>query len=329
LYDTIYHKYAWKLTMTTKLIRNDWQLEEVNKLFNIPLNDLLFQAQSIHRQFFDPNELQLSTLLNIKTGKCSEDCSYCSQSIRFDTEIETEDLMELDSVIAAANQAKANGATRFCMGAAWRKPKAKDLPKLLDMVKSVKALGLETCLTAGMLEAEQAEQLQQAGLDYYNHNLDTSEDYYKNIITTHTYQDRLDTLANIRNANLKTCAGGIIGLGETETDRAKLLMTLANLETHPESVPINQLVPIKGTPLGETEKLDTFEIVRCIAVARIMMPKSYVRLSAGRSTMSDELQALCFLAGANSVFYGEELLTTDNPSTQDDQQLFQRLGIEV
>ncbi len=324
-----YHKYAWKLTMTTKLIRNDWQLEEVNKLFNTPFNDLLFQAQSIHRQFFDPNELQLSTLLNIKTGKCSEDCSYCSQSIRFDTEIETEDLMQLDSVIVAAKKAKANGATRFCMGAAWRKPKAKDLPKLVDMVQSVKALGLETCLTAGMLEAEQAQQLQQAGLDYYNHNLDTSEDYYKNIITTHTYKDRLDTLANIRNANLKTCAGGIIGLGETETDRAKFLMTLANLEQHPESVPINQLVPIKGTPLGETEKLDSFEIVRCIAVARIMMPKSYVRLSAGRSTMSDELQALCFLAGANSVFYGEELLTTDNPSTQDDQQLFQRLGIEV
>ena len=313
--------------MTTKLIRNDWQLEEVNKLFNTAFNDLIFQAQSIHRQFFDPNELQLSTLLNIKTGKCSEDCSYCSQSVRFDTELETEDLMQLDSVIAAANQAKENGATRFCMGAAWRKPKARDLPKLLDMVKSVKGLGLETCLTAGMLEAEQAQQLQQAGLDYYNHNLDTSEDYYKNIITTHTYQDRLDTLTNIRNANLKTCAGGIIGLGETETDRAKLLMTLANLETQPESVPINQLVPIKGTPLGETEKLDTFEIVRCIAVARIMMPKSYVRLSAGRSTMSDELQALCFLAGANSVFYGEELLTTDNPSTQDDQQLFQRLGI--
>ncbi len=322
-----YHKYAWKLTMTTKLIRNDWQLEEVNKLFNTAFNDLIFQAQSIHRQFFDPNELQLSTLLNIKTGKCSEDCSYCSQSIRFDTEIETEDLMQLDSVIVAAKKAKANGATRFCMGAAWRKPKAKDLPKLVDMVQSVKALGLETCLTAGMLEAEQAQQLQQAGLDYYNHNLDTSEDYYKNIITTHTYQDRLDTLANIRNANLKTCAGGIIGLGETETDRAKLLMTLANLEQHPESVPINQLVPIKGTPLGETEKLDSFEIVRCIAVARIMMPKSYVRLSAGRSTMSDELQALCFLAGANSVFYGEELLTTDNPSTEDDQQLFQRLGI--
>jgi biotin synthase len=315
--------------MTTKLIRNDWQLAEVNKLFNTPFNDLLFQAQTIHRQFFDPNELQLSTLLNIKTGKCSEDCSYCSQSIRFDTEIETEDLMQLDSVIVAAKKAKVNGATRFCMGAAWRKPKAKDLPKLLDMVKSVKALDLETCLTAGMLEAEQAQQLQQAGLDYYNHNLDTSEDYYKNIITTHTYQDRLDTLANIRNANLKTCAGGIIGLGETETDRASLLMTLANLEQHPESVPINQLVPIKGTPLGETEKLDTFEIVRCIAVARIMMPKSYVRLSAGRSTMSDELQALCFLAGANSVFYGEELLTTDNPSTQDDQQLFQRLGIAV
>lgn len=313
--------------MTTKLIRNDWQLEEVNKLFDTPFNDLIFQAQSIHRQFFDPNELQLSTLLNIKSGKCSEDCSYCSQSIRFDTEIETEDLMQLDSVIVAAQKAKANGATRFCMGAAWRKPKAKDLPKLLDMVKSVKALGLETCLTAGMLEAEQAQQLQQAGLDYYNHNLDTSEDYYKNIITTHTYQDRLDTLANIRNANLKTCAGGIIGLGESETDRAKFLMTLANLEKHPESVPINQLVPIKGTPLGETEKLDSFEIVRCIAVARIMMPKSYVRLSAGRSTMSDELQALCFLAGANSVFYGEELLTTDNPSTVDDQQLFQRLGI--
>ncbi len=315
--------------MTTQLIRHDWQLEQVNKLFNTAFNDLLFQAQSIHRQFFDPNELQLSTLLNIKTGKCSEDCSYCSQSIRFDTEIETEDLMQLDSVIVAAKKAKVNGATRFCMGAAWRKPKAKDLPKLLDMVKSVKALGLETCLTAGMLEAEQAQQLQQAGLDYYNHNLDTSEEFYKNIITTHSYQDRLDTLANIRNANLKTCAGGIIGLGETETDRAKLLMTLANLETHPESVPINQLVPIKGTPLGETEKLDSFEIVRCIAVARIMMPKSYVRLSAGRSTMTDELQALCFLAGANSVFYGEELLTTDNPSTQDDQQLFQRLGIEV
>jgi biotin synthase len=311
----------------SKLIRHDWQLEEVMTLFNTAFNDLIFQAQSIHRQFFDANELQLSTLLNIKTGKCSEDCSYCSQSIRFDTEIETQDLMEVDSVIVAAKKAKANGATRFCMGAAWRKPKAKDLPKLLEMVKSVKDLGLETCLTAGMLEAEQAQQLQQAGLDYYNHNLDTSEDYYKNIITTHSYQDRLDTLTNIRNANLKTCSGGIIGLGESETDRASLLMTLANLEQHPDSVPINQLVPIKGTPLGEAEKLDSFEIVRCIAVARIMMPKSYIRLSAGRSTMSDELQALCFLAGANSIFYGEELLTTDNPSTKDDQQLFQRLGI--
>jgi biotin synthase len=311
----------------SKLTRHDWQLEEVMTLFNTAFNDLIFQAQSIHRQFFDANELQLSTLLNIKTGKCSEDCSYCSQSIRFDTEIETQDLMEVDSVIVAAKKAKANGATRFCMGAAWRKPKAKDLPKLLEMVKSVKDLGLETCLTAGMLEAEQAQQFKQAGLDYYNHNLDTSEDYYKNIITTHSYQDRLDTLANIRNANLKTCSGGIIGLGESETDRASLLMSLANLEKHPESVPINQLVPIKGTPLAEAEKLDSFEIVRCIAVARIMMPKSYIRLSAGRSTMSEELQALCFLAGANSIFYGEELLTTDNPSTKDDQQLFQRLGI--
>jgi biotin synthase len=311
----------------SKLTRHDWQLEEVMTLFNTAFNDLIFQAQSIHRQFFDANELQLSTLLNIKTGKCSEDCSYCSQSIRFDTEIETQDLMEVDSVIVAAKKAKANGASRFCMGAAWRKPKAKDLPKLLEMVKSVKNLGLETCLTAGMLEAEQAQQFKQAGLDYYNHNLDTSEDYYKNIITTHSYQDRLDTLANIRNANLKTCSGGIIGLGESETDRASLLMSLANLEKHPESVPINQLVPIKGTPLAEAEKLDSFEIVRCIAVARIMMPKSYIRLSAGRSTMSEELQALCFLAGANSIFYGEELLTTDNPSTKDDQQLFQRLGI--
>ncbi|MDM8565304.1 biotin synthase BioB [Candidatus Halobeggiatoa sp. HSG11] len=313
--------------MLKKSIRHDWQLTEILELFQLPLNDLIFMAQSVHRANFNPNQVQLSTLLNIKAGACSEDCGYCSQSARFKTELERQPLMAVETIIAEAKQAKANGASRFCMGAAWRNPKTKDFEKILEIIQLVKAEGLETCMTLGMLDAKQAQQLREAGLDYYNHNLDTSAAYYEKIVSTHTYQDRLDTLTNVRKVNLKICCGGIIGMGESLQDRAELLQTLANLEIHPESVPINQLVPVAGTPLENTEKLDPFAIVRCIAVARILMPTSNVRLSAGRAGMNDELQALCFLAGANSVFYGEKLLTTDNQSTRNDQQLFKRLGI--
>ena len=316
-------------TQSNNTIRHDWQLDEILALFDLSLNELIYQAQTIHRAHFNPNQVQLSSLLNIKTGRCSEDCSYCSQSARFDTHIDVEPLMPIDEIVTAAKTAKENGATRFCMGAAWRSPKDKDFAKIVDIVQSVKAIGIETCMTLGMLSDEQAQQLKQAGLDYYNHNVDTSEEYYSHIVTTHTYQDRLDTLEHIRDAGLKTCSGGIIGMGEKLEDRAAMLMTLANLPKHPDSVPINQLVPVAGTPLVDATKIDDFDMVRCIAVARILMPHSYVRLSAGRTDMDEALQALCFLAGANSIFYGDKLLTTANPTANRDKTLLARLGMEA
>jgi biotin synthase len=314
--------------MNTEL-RHDWNDEIINALFELPLNDLLFEAQRIHRQNFKPNQVQVSTLLSIKTGKCPEDCSYCPQSVRYDTSIKDETLMPLDEVIEAAKVAKEKGSSRFCMGAAWRSPKDRDMAAVIDMVKAVKELGMETCLTLGMLSDKQTEQLKDAGLDYYNHNLDTSPDFYGDIITTRTYQDRLDTLQRVRDAGMKTCCGGIVGMGEGRKDRIGLLRELANQPQHPESVPINMLVKVEGTPLENTDNLDPIEFVRSVAVARIMMPKSYVRLSAGREEMSDEMQALCFFAGANSIFYGEKLLTTPNPSADHDKQLFERLGIQA
>lgn len=310
-------------------IRHDWTLEQVNSLFQLPFNDLLFQAQSIHRQHFDPNQVQVSTLLSIKTGACPEDCKYCPQSARYDTGLEKERLLEIEKVIQRAKQAKQTGSTRFCMGAAWRNPKDRDMPYVLDMIRQVKKLGLETCMTLGMLTREQAVALKQAGLDYYNHNLDTSPDYYGDIITTRTYQDRLDTLQHVRDAGMNVCSGGIVGMGEQANDRAGLLMQLANLERHPESVPINMLVKVVGTPLDKVDDLEPFEFIRTIAVARIMMPKSYVRLSAGREAMNEQMQALCFLAGANSIFYGCKLLTTSNPDTHEDVMLFNKLGINA
>lgn len=312
-----------------KNIRHDWQREEVQSLFDLPLNDLLFQAQTIHRQNFDANAVQLSTLLNIKTGACAEDCSYCSQSVVNDTTLKVEPLMHEDTVLESAIEAKKNGASRFCMGAAWRSPTPKGFERILEIIQGVKSLGLETCATLGMLSAEQAHQLKEAGLDYYNHNLDTSEEYYDKVITTRTYQDRLDTLSFVRDAGMKVCCGGIVGMGEEQTDRVGLLQTLANLDHHPESVPINLLVKIEGTPLADTEELDIFEFIRCIAVARILMPASFVRLSAGRQSLSDEAQAMCFLAGANSIFYGERLLTTENPEADSDRLLFDRLGLHA
>lgn len=308
-------------------LRHDWTSAEVQGLFALPLNDLLFRAQTVHRQYFDPNAVQVSTLCSIKTGGCPEDCGYCSQSAKFDTPVKATKLMGHDEVISAAQKAKDAGATRFCMGAAWRSPKERDMEKVTNLVRDVKALGLETCATLGMLTAEQATQLKEAGLDYYNHNIDTSEEHYKNIITTRTFQDRLDTLENVRNVGMKVCCGGILGLGENETDRAEMLRTLANLSKHPESVPINQLMQVKGTPLQDALNVDSLDFVRTIAVARILMPQSMVRLSAGREAMSDEMQALCFFAGANSIFYGEKLLTTGNPDTEADQKLFAKLGI--
>jgi biotin synthase len=309
-------------------VRTDWTIEEVRALFAMPFADLLFRAQQVHRTFHDANRVQVSTLLSIKTGACPEDCAYCPQSVRYDTGIEREALMELDTVVERARAARAAGATRFCMGAAYRSPKARDLEKITAMVREVRALGLETCATLGMLTADQARQLKDAGLDYYNHNLDTSEEHYARIITTRTYQDRLDTLDHVREAGLKVCCGGILGMGESQQDRAGLLHTLATLGEHPESVPINQLVAVEGTPLAGAAPPDPLDFVRTIAVARVLMPRSHVRLSAGRSDMSDEMQALCFLAGANSIFYGEKLLTTGNPDVQHDQSLFARLGIE-
>ncbi len=310
-------------------LRHDWQTQEVLSLMTQPLNDLLFQAQSVHRKYFDANTVQLSTLLNIKRGGCPEDCAYCPQSARYETEVKGEPMLSLDEIRNAAESAKQEGATRFCMGAAWRSPKERDFKLVLDMVKEVKAMGMETCVTMGMLNEDQTSRLKQAGLDFYNHNLDCSESFYETIISTRDYRDRLDTLARVRNAGINVCSGGIIGMGEGETDRAEMLCTLANLEKHPESVPINLLVKVKGTPLADVEDLDPFVMVRMIATARIMMPAAYVRLSAGRSEMNDEHQALCFMAGANSIFYGEELLTTDNPALEKDRLLFDRLGINV
>jgi biotin synthase len=308
--------------------RTDWTLEEVRALYTAPFADLMHTAQLVHRHHFNPNQVQISTLLSVKTGGCPEDCSYCPQSIRYEAGIENEPLMELDEVLENARAAKEQGATRFCMGAAWRSPKPKQLEKITEMVKAVSNLGMETCATLGMLQPEQAEELKEAGLDYYNHNLDTSENYYKKIITTRTYKHRLDTLQAVRDAGLKVCCGGIVGMGENEADRVELLHTLATLESHPGSVPINQLVQVEGTPLDGSDAFDPIDFVRTIAAARILMPASHVRLSAGREEMTDETQALCFLAGANSIFYGEKLLTTDNPDTLEDQALMQRLGIE-
>jgi len=308
-------------------IRHDWTIEEVNALFEMPFNDLMFQSQTIHRQNFDPNQVQVSTLLSIKTGACPEDCKYCPQSARYDTGLEKERLMEVEKVILRAQEAKQAGSSRFCMGAAWRNPRDRDMPYVTEMVKEVKKLGLETCMTLGMLTADQALSLKQAGLDYYNHNLDTSPEFYGDIITTRTYQDRLDTLANVRSSGMNVCSGGIVGMGETTSDRSSLLVQLANLEHQPESVPINMLVKVKGTPMENVEDLDYFEFIRTIAIARIMMPKSYVRLSAGREAMNEQMQAMCFLAGANSIFYGCKLLTTSNPETHEDVTLFKKLGI--
>ena len=308
-------------------VRNDWQLDEVQALYGLPFNDLLFKAQTIHRENFDPNEVQVSSLLSIKTGSCSEDCGYCPQSARYDSDLTPEALMPVDEVIKSAAVAKEQGASRFCMGAAWRSPKDKDIERVVEMVQGVKALGMETCVTLGMLSDSQTKALKDGGLDYYNHNLDTSEDYYSEVITTRTYQDRLDTLERVRDSGINVCCGGIVGMGESDKDRAELLIELANLPKHPESVPINMLVQVEGTPLANTESLDPIIFVRTIAVARILMPKSRVRLSAGRAEMTDEMQALCFFAGANSIFYGDKLLTTDNPMTNHDLALFERLGI--
>ncbi len=309
-------------------LRHDWPLAEIKDLFALPFNDLMFKAHQIHRANFTVNQVQISTLLSIKTGACPEDCSYCSQSARNDTGLERERLLPLDEVISSAQAARDSGATRFCMGAAWRNPTDKNLERVVEMVGAVRNLGMETCVTLGMLTKPQAGRLKQAGLDYYNHNLDTSPEFYGNVITTRTYQDRLDTLEHVRAAGINVCSGGILGMGESETDRARLLQQLANLSVHPESVPINDLVQIKGTPLAGIDKLDPLDFVRTIAVARILMPKSYVRLSAGRTEMSDETQAWCFFAGANSIFYGDRLLTTDNPEEDHDMTLFKRLGIQ-
>jgi biotin synthase len=317
--------------LSQPLIRKSWSLAEVEALYALPFNDLLFQAQGVHRQHFDPNAVQLSTLLSIKTGGCSEDCGYCSQSARHDTGLEREKLLDVTAVVEAAQAAKAAGATRFCMGAAWRGPKDKDLGAVAEMVREVKALGLETCVTLGMLKPGQAEQLKDAGLDFYNHNLDTASEFYGQVITTHSHGDRLDTLAQVRDAGIHVCCGGIIGMGESRRVRAGLIQELANLDPQPESVPINMLVKVPGTPmavlLGTSEDLDPFEFVRTIAVARITMPASHVRLSAGRQELGEAVQALCFLAGANSVFYGERLLTTGNPEADADAALFARLGL--
>jgi len=315
--------------MPSVTIRHDWTREEVRALLDLPFADLLERAHATHRAQHDANAVQVSTLLSIKTGGCPEDCAYCPQAARYATGVEAEKLMSLDAVLAKATQAKAAGASRFCMGAAWRSPKDRDIPKVAAMVSAVKALGLETCATLGMLSQPQADALKDAGLDYYNHNLDTAPEFYREIIHTREYQDRLDTLEHVRDAGLKTCCGGIVGMGETRAERAGLLHTLATLPSHPDSVPINRLVQVEGTPLAGTKALDPFEFVRTIAVARILMPASMVRLSAGRAEMSDELQALCFFAGANSIFYGEKLLTTGNPDVAADQALFARLGIHA
>nr|WP_028110515.1 biotin synthase BioB [Ferrimonas futtsuensis] len=308
-------------------LRHNWTREEVDTLFNLPFMELMFQAQQVHRQYHDPKKVQVSTLLSIKTGACPEDCKYCPQSAHYRTDIDKERLMEVEQVLESARKAKAAGSQRFCMGAAWKNPKERDMPYLVEMIRGVKDMGMETCMTLGMLDAHQAKELADAGLDYYNHNLDTSREYYGNIITTRTYQDRLDTLSHVRDAGMKVCSGGIIGMGESADDRFGLLVELANLPTHPESVPINMLVKVKGTPMEEAEDVEAFDFVRLIAIARIMMPQSAVRLSAGRENMNEQMQALCFMAGANSVFYGCKLLTTPNPSEDKDLLLFNKLGI--
>jgi biotin synthase len=312
---------------TAPAIRHDWTQDEVLALFLLPFNDLLYQAQTVHRAHFDPNEVQISTLLSIKTGGCPEDCAYCPQSAHFTTGLKSQKLMAKEAVLAEAQAAQAAGATRFCMGAAWRAPKDSEIEEVAQIVAAVKSLGLETCATLGMLARSQAQRLKEAGLDYYNHNLDTSESYYQRIISTRTYQDRLDTLYHVRESGMRVCCGGILGMGEAVEDRAAMLRTLANLPAHPESVPINMLVRVEGTPLADVQPMDPLQYVRTIAVARILMPASFVRLSAGREAMSEELQALCFLAGANSIFFGEKLLTTPNPAMHADRRLFERLGL--
>ncbi|WP_395373054.1 biotin synthase BioB [Marinicella sp. W31] len=308
--------------------RHDWTTEEIEALFEQPFNDLLFQAHSIHRETFNPNQVQISTLLSIKTGACPEDCNYCPQSIRYDTGLEKEPLMPVEEVLKQAETAKQNGASRFCMGAAWRSPKDKDLDKVIEMVKGVKDLGLETCVTLGMLKQQQSEKLAAAGLDYYNHNIDTSEEYYEKIITTRTFEHRMNTLKNVQDAGINVCSGGIIGMGESQRDRAGMLKVLANMEKHPGSVPINSLVQVKGTPLHGIDALDPLDFIRTIAVARIVMPYSMVRLSAGRNELPEAIQAMTFFAGANSIFYGEKLLTTANPEENQDMEMFKKLGIE-
>ncbi len=308
-------------------VRHDWEKEEAQALYDLPFNDLLFRAQSIHRRHFDPNKVQVSQLFSIKTGGCTEDCGYCAQSAHHDTGLKASRLAEVETVLAAARKAKKGGATRYCMGAAWRSPKARDMDTVCAMIEGVKELGMETCMTLGMLSDEDLPKLKNAGLDYYNHNIDTSERYYKEVVTTRTFADRLETLARVREAGIKTCSGGIVGMGEQAFDRVDMLVRLANLPEHPDSVPINLLIPIKGTPLGNTPQLDPIDFVRTIALTRIMMPRSFVRLSAGRADMSDETQALCFFAGANSIFAGDRLLTTDNPKDDQDARLFDKLGL--
>ncbi len=312
---------------TESALRHDWTESQAEALFQLPFNDLIFQAQALHRRYFNANQVQLSRLLSVKTGGCPEDCAYCPQSAHHETGVKAEKLMAVEDVLTRAKQAREGGATRYCMGAAWRNPKDSDLDNICAMVEGVKGLGLESCATLGMLTRPQAQRLKQAGLDYYNHNLDTSEEFYGRIITTRTYQDRLETLENVRHAGIKVCSGGIVGMGESRRDRAGMLMGLANLDPHPESVPINLLVRVEGTPLGDAEDLDAIEFVRTVAVAKIMMPASVIRLSAGRERMSDEMQALCFLAGAGSIFTGDKLLTTGNPADNDDAMLFERLGL--
>ncbi|QOF72140.1 biotin synthase BioB [Aminobacter sp. SR38] len=308
--------------------RPQWSRAEAQAIYDSPFNDLLFRAQTVHRENFDPNRVQMSRLLSIKTGGCPEDCGYCSQSSRHESGLQASKLMEVQRVLAEAKKAKDGGATRYCMGAAWRSPKERDMDAVVAMIEGVKDLGMETCMTLGMLDLGQAQRLKQAGLDYYNHNIDTSERYYSEIITTRTFADRLDTLANVRDSGIKVCCGGIVGMGEEKADRVDMLLTLANLPEHPDSVPINMLIPIEGTPLGEADPIEPIEFVRTIALARIMMPKSHVRLSAGRTAMSDEMQALCFFAGANSIFVGDTLLTAENPGEDKDTALFRRLGIQ-
>ncbi|MBE0509671.1 MAG: biotin synthase BioB [Chromatiales bacterium] len=310
-------------------MRHNWSLDEIEALFAQPFNDLLYQAHSLHRQHFEPNTVQVSTLINIKTGGCAENCGYCSQSAHFDAGLEREALIAVEQVIDSARAAKDGGATRFCMGAAWRKPKQKDMDVVIAMIQGVKALGMEACVTLGMLEDEQVTQLREAGLDYYNHNIDTSPEYYDKVVTTRKFADRLETIQRVREAGINVCSGGILGMGESRRDRAAMLQELANMPAHPGSVPINLLVKVPGTPLGNSPDLDIFEFIRTIAVARVLMPASYVRLSAGRQTMHDEAQALCFFAGANSLFYGDKLLTTENASTDHDRQLFHRLGLQL